>query len=108
MEQPNTPDPSHPPFAYNEAMETRVHLSVGDINVQLTVTKPRYLELLEKIEAGEEIHNQEYWADYKENLIIWANNIRVSHGTLSKGNKEVLAEVEGRLAVISKVLDGTI
>lgn len=88
----------HEPFAYNEEVEKRVRLSVDDVRVQLMVTKERFNEALEKQQAGED-YDEEYLADYQENLIAWLADL---DGALGRNHEEVLNEVKRRLFILSE------
>ena len=91
----------HPPFAYNEEMEKRIRLSVDDVRAQLMVTKERFNEALEKQQAGDD-YDEEYLADYQENLIAWLADL---DGALGRNHEEVLNEVKRRLFILSEGLE---
>ncbi|OIO30500.1 hypothetical protein AUJ77_02915 [Candidatus Nomurabacteria bacterium CG1_02_43_90] len=101
FEKQQNSNPQHPPFRYNEEMEKRVRLSVDEVRAQLMITGNRFEEALEKQQAGDN-YDEEYLADYQENLIAWIADL---DGALGRNHEEVLNEVKRRLFILSEVLE---
>lgn len=93
---------NHLPHFNSEEM--RVRLNVDEIMGQLNVTTDRYEDELEKLKAGEDV-DREWLGNYQGNLIDWMNAIKMTEGTLRRGNEEVLNEVERRLFLISEEME---
>lgn len=87
--------------------EMRVRLNVDEIMGQLNVTTDKYEDELEKLKAGEDV-DSEWLGNYQGNLIDWMNAIKMTEGTLRRGNEEVLSEVERRLFLISEEVAKTL
>jgi len=87
--------------------EMKVRLTVDEIRGQLAVTDDRYEAALERFKEGDTT-DMEYLATYQGNLIDWMNAIKMTEGTLKRGNEEVLSEVERRLFLISEEMERTV
>jgi len=99
----NSDSPQH-----NLALEEiKVRLSVDEIRGQLSITKPVFDKVLKMLNDGDTAHI-EYIATYQNNLINWMNAIKITEGTMKRGNEEVFNEVERRLFLISEIIERNI
>lgn len=90
----------------NEGVEKRDRLTVDEIAGQLAVTATKYEDALETLKRGDDT-DKEYLELYQANLVDWMNDIRITEGTLTRKNAEIMEEVEKRLFLISEELERT-